>query len=104
MVIYCIGTDIQTLLLKEKEKPRYKWRSYEEEGGSSYWIVFKEVRGYGKLKDEALDRIVRGTGFRGGCGLGLRPTMKWMNVGTVQEVTGGNRVCMSWVICELRQV
>jgi len=36
----------------------------------------KETRGYGKLKEETLDRTVSRTGFSGGCGLGLRLTMK----------------------------
>jgi hypothetical protein len=41
--------------------------------------VLKEIRGYWKLKQEALDRTVWRTGFGIGCELVVRQTAEWMN-------------------------
>jgi hypothetical protein len=39
----------------------------------------KETRGYGKLKEEALDRTLWRTGFGRGCGPVVRQTTELMN-------------------------
>jgi hypothetical protein len=50
-------------LLKERQTKWYNWREDDEEDVSSYWMIFKETRGYWNFKAEAPARSLWGSPF-----------------------------------------
>jgi hypothetical protein len=55
-------------VIEGKIKDRLKLQEDEEEDVRSYWMTFKDRRGYSHLKEEALDRTVWRNRFGRGFG------------------------------------
>jgi len=57
--------------IRIEARERWRWRSKQ------LLYDFKEMTGYWKLKEEALERMLWRTGFRGGYEHVLRHTIEW---------------------------